>query len=509
MTRLVAASVAALVAASPSWSAESDATTELNTLEISATRLRGVADIDVPASVTTRSVEENSNRAQVNVTELLGGIPGVTALDRQNYAQDTQLSIRGFGARASFGVRGLRLYTDGIPASMPDGQGQLSHFNLLGADHLQVMRGPFSALHGNSSGGVVQMWSRPGSAEPTGRVRATYGSHDTRTLGAQVLGTVDTVDYNLSVARFQTDGYRPHSAARRDSVNARFGFDAGEDRSVVAVFNYLDTPEAQDTLGLTPTDWRLNPRQTASVATQFNTRKSVEQLQGGVVFEQRIDGGHTLHLMGYTGNRKVVQYQAIPTLTQRNPAVASSQLHSGGVVDLDNNLHGADLRWSWEGQLADRDFEITFGSNIDSQRQLRRGYENFLGSSSAPTALGVRGALRRDEINRIENIDEFLQAWWRLAERWSVNRSLHRHGQPQRQRRQALRRHHSRRRRDVPRHGAIAALRQLRRWLRNTHLQRTELSRRRRCWPGLRSACCPERQLRGGCEVALGRRHRS
>ena len=142
---------------------------QLETVVVSATRLRSVADLDVPASVTTVQLDPDSNRAQTNVTEVLGGIPGVTALDRQNYAQDTQLSIRGFGARATFGVRGLRLYADGIPASMPDGQGQLSHFNLLGADRIQIMRGPFSALYGNSSGGVVQLWSRPGTEETSAR----------------------------------------------------------------------------------------------------------------------------------------------------------------------------------------------------------------------------------------------------------------------------------------------------------------------------------------------------
>jgi iron complex outermembrane receptor protein len=187
--------------------------------------------------------QADSNRAQTSVTEALSGIPGVTALDRQNYAQDTQLSIRGFGARATFGVRGLRLYADGIPASMPDGQGQLSHFNLLGADHIQVLRGPFSALYGNSSGGVVQIWSRAGSADASARLRATYGSHDTRSIGAQALGELGIVDYNMALSRFETDGYRNHSAARRDSVNGRFGIDTGAGRKLSVVVNFVDIPK--------------------------------------------------------------------------------------------------------------------------------------------------------------------------------------------------------------------------------------------------------------------------
>ncbi len=325
------------------------------------TRLRSFSDLDVPASLTTVQVDADSNDLQANVTEVLGGIPGVAARDRQNFAQDTQLSMRGFGSRATFGVRGLRLYADGVPASMPDGQGQLSHFNLLGADRIQVMRGPFSALYGNSSGGVVQIWSSPGTEDFSARLRVAAGSYSENSYGAQLLGTAGLVDYNLSASRFETDGYRDQSAAKRDSVNLRLGFDTGESRSLAVVLNYLDIPEAQDPLGVTEAEWRADPRVTTSVATQFNTRKSVEQLQGGVVFEQKFSGNQTLHAMAYTGNRKVVQYLAIPTATQANA------LHSGGVVDLDTDYRGADLRWSWQGELLDRPLEITLGGNYDLQ----------------------------------------------------------------------------------------------------------------------------------------------
>ena len=235
------------------------ASAPLETIEVSATRLRGVADDDVPASVNTVRLDGDSNRPLVNVTEALVGIPGVIALDRQNYAQDTQLSIRGFGARSTFGVRGLRLYADGIPASMPDGQGQLSHVNMLGADTMQVMRGPFSALYGNSSGGVVQFWSKPGADGDPTRIRATYGSFDSSSIGAQTMGKVGLFDYNLSASEFKTDGSRDHSAAQRDSVNARIGIDVGESRTLSLVANYLDLPEAQDPLGLTTTEWHADP----------------------------------------------------------------------------------------------------------------------------------------------------------------------------------------------------------------------------------------------------------
>ncbi|WP_033486168.1 Plug domain-containing protein, partial [Xanthomonas phaseoli] len=136
----------------------------LPTVQVDAARVRGVDDFDLPASFTVVAADDD-NRRGAQVSELLDGIPGLVARDRQNYAQDTQLSIRGFGARSTFGVRGVRLLVDGIPASMPDGQGQLSHFNVLGAQRVEVLRGPFSALYGNSSGGVLQLWSADGQPD--------------------------------------------------------------------------------------------------------------------------------------------------------------------------------------------------------------------------------------------------------------------------------------------------------------------------------------------------------
>jgi iron complex outermembrane receptor protein len=280
---------------------------------------------------------------------------------------------------------------------------------MLGADTMQVMRGPFSALYGNSSGGVVQFWSKPGAEGDPTRLRATYGTFDTSSIGAQTMGKAGLLDYNLAASQFKTDGSRDHSAAQRGSVNARIGIDVGESRTLSLVANYLDLPEAQDPLGLTTTEWQADPHAATPVAIQFNTRKSVEQLQGGLVFEQRLSDSQTFHLMGYAGNREVVQFLAIPVATQANP------LNSGGVVDLNNDYRGADLRWSWQGRIASRPAEFTIGANGDVQLQHRLGYENFVGST-----LGVKGRLRRDEDNRVENFDEFAQLWWQFADRWSV-----------------------------------------------------------------------------------------
>ena len=381
----------------------------LDRVRVQATRLQRVSAFDTPASLDSIDLREDSNSPGVNVSERLGGIPGLLARDRQNYAQDTQLSIRGFGARSTFGVRGVRLFADGIPASMPDGQGQLSHFNLAGGDRIEVMRGPFSALYGNSSGGVLQLWSADGEDPDEGRVAASTGSNASRTLSARWLGKQDAMGYNLAASTFKTDGFRGHSAARRDSANAKLTFDLGDERRLDVVFNYLDLPEADDPLGLTWDQVREDPRQAAPVALLFDTRKSVRQSQAGVTYQQPLGEAQTLRVMGYGGQRSIEQFLSIPAVAQANP------LNSGGVIDLDNDYGGLDARWSWQGEVATRPFELTVGANADRQRQHRQGYENFVGAT-----VGVKGAQRRDERNQVQNFDQFAQAWWKFSDRWAL-----------------------------------------------------------------------------------------
>ena len=381
----------------------------LERVQVRATQLQGVPAFDTPASLDVVDLRNERNRADAQASEALSGIAGLSARDRQNQAQDTQLSIRGFGARSTFGVRGVRLFADGITASMPDGQGQLSHFNLLGSERIEVMRGPFSALHGNSSGGVVQLWSAQGQADDPWRVRATAGSHDAYTLGAQLLGAGGRLGYNLAAVRFDSQGFREHSAAQRDSVNARFDFSFDTTRKLSAVFNHVGLAYAQDPLGLSAAQVRDDPRQASPVALQFNTRKSVHQSQGGLIYEQQVGDTQTWRVMGYAGRRAVEQFLAVPVAAQANP------LNAGGVIDLDSNYAGADLRWSWRGELGATPFEFTVGSNVDQQDQERRGHENFIGNT-----LGVKGRLRRDESNRVRNFDQFAQAWWQFTPRWSL-----------------------------------------------------------------------------------------
>ena len=385
----------------------------LPSVVVTATRSEQSAD-DVPAAIDAVAIDSADNDGLgVNVSEVLGLVPGVLARNRQNYAQDEQISIRGFGARSTFGVRGVRLYADGLPASMPDGAGQVSHFNLDSAERIEVLRGPFSALYGNSSGGVIQIFTADGSDPLELRAGLVGGEHGTGRASVNLRGGGDgAFGYNLDFTRFETDGYRDHSAAERNSANAKLTWKLGDGGRISLLANSVSIPDAQDPLGLTREQFEQNPRQVAAVAEQFNTRKSVDQQQAGAIWEQSLGGGHSFRVLAYGGQRDVEQFLAIPVATQNNP------LHAGGVIDLSGDYRGSDARWTWASDT----FELTAGVNYESQDQDRRGYTNYVGST-----LGVRGVLRRNETNRVFNFDQYAQASWHFADAWSLMAGV-RHG---------------------------------------------------------------------------------
>ena len=361
---------------------------------------------DTPAAVDVvsgRTLREGQR--QVNLSEALSRVPGLNIADRQNYAQDLQISSRGFGARSTFGVRGIRLYADGIPASMPDGSGQVSHFSLSSAARVEVLRGPFSALHGNAAGGVIAIFSADAPPGTVATPSFSAGSFNTWRLGGQLAGTEGRVGYTLDASRFATDGARAHSAARRDLENVRLKFRIGDATTLTVTGNRVDMPAAQDPLGLTRADFQANPRQVTSDAITYNTRKSTRQVQGGALLEHAFSSASQMRVSFYGGDRAIQQYQGITTITQN----ASPLTTPGGVIDLERGYHGVDARWIHSGFVADGAYQLTAGVAREVQNEVRRGYLNFIG-----TQLGVLGSLRRNEENRVVNTSLFVQGEWQV-----------------------------------------------------------------------------------------------
>lgn len=334
----------------------------------------------------------------MNVSEVLGGVPGLVIQNRQNYAQDLQISIRGFGARSAFGVRGVKLISDGIPATNPDGQGQASTFNLDTAERIEVLRGPFATVYGNHAGGVIQSFSRDGEGAPRLTGGATAGSWGTTRARAGAEGELSGIGFLLDASRFDTNGYRDHSEASREQGFAKITMRPDANSEMRLLASSLSQPDTQDPLGVTWETYRRDPRAVEAAALLYDTRKSVDHWQGGATFERRF-ANDRIQFVGYAGRRSVTQFQAIPKAAQRAPRSA------GGVVDFDRGFGGGAARWIAERDFGDAALTLTAGVDYDRSQDDRRGYENFAGDT-----LGVMGALRRDEVDTVYSLDPYAQA---------------------------------------------------------------------------------------------------
>ncbi|WP_374480952.1 TonB-dependent receptor family protein [Zoogloea sp.] len=414
-TPLCAAMTTALATAyAPAFAAD-NATLTLNPVVVTGSRAEA-ASFDLPAAIDVLNREEiTSGQPRVNASEALIAVPGVVANNRQNYAQDLQISTRGFGARSAFGVRGIKLIADGIPASMPDGQGQAATFNLDVAERMEVLRGPYSAIYGNHSGGVIQLFTIEPRDNASLEAGFAAGSYGTTKADITAQGKLDGLGYVLNTSRFSTDGYREHSAATREQAFAKITGKPDEDSKLTFTINGLWQHNTQDPLGLSWAAYKSNPRGVDSAANDFNTRKSIDHLQGGVAYERRF-GRDQLQLSAYSGQRSVIQYQAIPISAQANPR------HSGGIIDFDRNFYGFGARYIAVREAAGGKLTTTFGIDYDNSTDQRTGYENFVG-----TTLGVKGKLRRNETDSVESLDPYVQTEWARGD-WAVTVGL-RHSQ--------------------------------------------------------------------------------
>jgi iron complex outermembrane receptor protein len=422
-----------LAAADMAAAADNAVPVTMKTVVVTGSRVEHDS-FDLPAAIDVVDADRIRNgQMRVNASEALVAVPGLVVQNRQNYAQDLQISTRGFGARSAFGVRGVRLISDGIPATMPDGQGQAATFDLDVAERIEVLRGPFSAIYGNHSGGVIQMFTKDGKGPASVETSVVGGSYGTHKIDITAQGHTggdsggsetgqSGFGYVLDASRFDTDGYRAHSAARRDQESAKLTFTPVPGSKWTIVANALQQDDTQDPLGVSWATYQRDPRageidstdtQTPkrTLADRYNTRKSISHQQAGSTYEQNF-GDDRLHVMVYGGNREVIQYQAF------SKAFQAPATHSGGVIDFDRDFYGTDINWTAVRQVAGGKLSTTFGIDYGRSSDDRTGYENYIGNQ-----FGVKGALRRDEVDTVANFDPYVQTEW-LRGPWVLSAGL-------------------------------------------------------------------------------------
>lgn len=364
---------------------------------VTATRVEQ-SSFDLPVSIdSVDAAQLRDQRLGANVSESLVRVPGTVVQNRETYAQEQSIIIRGFGARSQFGVRGIKLIADGIPASTPDGQGGSGLFDLTTAKRIEVLRGAFSSLYGNHSGGVVQVFTEDGPARPTVGLSVSAGSYDTWRAAVKFGGTAGAVNYVGSFSRLETDGYRNWSEASKDQSNVKLRIQTGEKSSLTLVGNYLHQTDNQDPLGLTASQVRADRRQANPAALNFKSRRDLDNLQAGAVYDVELTPDDSVRALVYGGSRKNEGYVA---------------LQANGVTAIDRDFHGVGLRWT---HRFGNTLTLTTGAEYERAQDDRTAYANLN---------GVKGAIGRNEINNVKQTGAYAQAQWDVTPALSLSGGL-------------------------------------------------------------------------------------
>jgi iron complex outermembrane receptor protein len=358
---------------------------------------------DTPASVQVIDAPQiRSSGPQVNLSDVLTRVPGVVAFNRNNYAQDVQISIRGFGARAAFGLRGIRLIADGIPATTPDGQGQASTVSLTSVDRIEVLTGPLAQIYGNAAGGVIQTFTREAGEQPEALTQLYVGSDGLRRSDWQLSGRSGQVGVVVDYSTFSTNGYRDNSAARREQLNSVITLDSSPGTRHKFIINLFDMPQAQDPLGLRA-DQLSTPSMAGFRAVEGGARKAVHQEQVGWVMNHRIQGDLVLNTRLYRGDRSNLQYQA--------GTVFADPASLGTWVGLRRQFYGmgANLQGQRDGAVP---VQWVVGLDADQSGEQRQG-----GAGNSGQMTGVPN---RNEWNQANATAVFGQANWLLSDRFTL-----------------------------------------------------------------------------------------
>jgi iron complex outermembrane recepter protein len=390
-----------LVAAIVSPQAYAEDVVNLAPMVVTATK-NAQNSFDLPVAIDVVEKKDIQNgQLQMLLSESLVRVPGITAQNRNNQAQDPQISSRGFGSRSAFGVRGIRVYVDGIPLTMPDGQGQPGIVDLSAIKSIEVMRGPFSALYGNSSGGVIQMFTEdaPKTAEIGGTVM--FGSDNTKRQVLNATGTAEKIEYLLNVSNFETDGYRDHGAGQKQAVTAKFKINFSEETKLTTLINWFDQ-KAQDPLGLTRAIAFTAPKTAGVGAIASDTRVYRSHTQIGFNLEHAFNPNNAINIMSYIGTRDNEQYLSLPSAPPVNA--------NGRASEISRDFWGTDAHWDNKGELFNLPYNISMGLTYGKMTDARTDTNADNGVKRVNTIAGNGNyGLNRKEDNISQNFDQYIQ----------------------------------------------------------------------------------------------------
>ena len=339
-------------------------TITLQEVAVEATKLETDRFV-VPASISVFNlIPLQGMQQQLSLQEYLSAVPGVFSLNANNYAQDLRLSIRGFGSRAAFGIRGVKIIVDGIPETTPDGQGQVDNLPLGLLSRLEVLRGSSASLYGNAAGGVVYLNTLDSLQGESVQLRTTLGSYAYQNyqLIGNVKGEKTTAVFALN--RTVTDGFRVFSGLSQRILNTKIKHQINPNSSLTFQLNYTDSPRAEDAGGLTLEESETDFRQARQRNVDFDTYEQIEQFKTGLRWQQQWNSRWSMDSYGFYSFRDF--YGKLP-------------FENGGIVDLFRNYYGVGSRLTFQETKQKHSHQWQLGFDTSSQRDQRDRYQNLAG----------------------------------------------------------------------------------------------------------------------------------
>lgn len=369
---------------------------ELEPVVVRATRMEAPVEA-IPAAVSVVDQREiQTASAQLSINEALRTVPGVFVLNPYNYAQDSRIAIRGFGARSDFGIRGVRLVVDGIPATLPDGQAGVDGIDLGSTSRIEVIRGPAAAIYGPASGGVIRIETEDAPARPFAETRLTAGEYGL--FKGQFKAGWAEGPWNVLVSSSYLDyeGYRVNSQTENTAFNAKVRHRWEDGSELTGVVNVIDYPVQDDPGSLTAAEVAANPRQARARNLQFDGGESVRQHKLGFAYERPLGEGHELRLHGFSVQRDFAN--KLP-------------FTDGGQVRFDRQFFGGGASYAYR----EEPFRLVAGLEMGHQLDARENYDNLNGR---------QGALVVNQDEQVSNLGLYATGEWALPAELTLSAAL-------------------------------------------------------------------------------------
>lgn len=300
----------------------------------------------------------------VSINDLINSSAGVFNQNENNFAQDLRVSIRGFGARSSFGIRGIKILVDGIPESTPDGQSQVDNIDMGFIEKIEIIKGLISSQYGNSSGGVISLTSNKIDDISFLETRYLIGSYGLNQFQIKTSKKFNKSNYLFSFSRNQGNGFREHSKFLSNIFNAKINWFISKKLKFLFLYNYSNSPIAQDPGALSIENINLNWKGARDKNLLFNSGEKVNQSKIGFLVEQKFNK---------TQIYKFKTYYISRSFNNRLP------FQNGGQVEFSRNFFGLSNLLLLRKNLFGFSSNLSIGLDIESQIDLRNRYDNLNG----------------------------------------------------------------------------------------------------------------------------------